>query len=271
MPHCPATSTGQYVCLQTQLLLAHLSFALLLLRLYTHVHTRPLPYSVVLRLPCCTARELTDRLYCCYLGHLYHLARGELLHLGMALRLPEAAGANASVLQLGRAAFGSAPAAATAAGTGTASPGKKSAAAAGSPVSISPHGKQQQQSKVGQNTSLTSTGATPKGSGGLNAGVELLTQAAAAGSLSPRMVAQLQELLMTPLCGFSMMVNKYADGSGNGLTYEVNTPKLQEVRGPHELGWESDQGRGSEYIGKKETLPCLEACRLRAFWVLVGG
>jgi hypothetical protein len=40
------------------------------------------------------------------------------------------------------------------------------------------------------------------------------------------MVAQLQELLLTPLCGFSQMINKYADGSGGALTYEVHTPKL---------------------------------------------
>ncbi|WIA35160.1 hypothetical protein OEZ86_003632 [Tetradesmus obliquus] len=94
-------------------------------------------------------RELLDRLYCCLLGHLYHLARGELLRLGSALRLPEAAAAaaagSASILQLGRAAF--APAAA--------------------------------------------------GSGSTAA-----------------------------------MINKYADGSGGPLTYEVHTPKLALEQDP---------------------------------------
>lgn len=57
----------------------------------------------------------------------------------------------------------------------------------------------------------------------------MLLQASASGALSPRMVAQLQELLMTPLCGFSMMINKYADGHSNGLAYEVHTPRLEQV------------------------------------------
>jgi hypothetical protein len=51
------------------------------------------------------------------------------------------------------------------------------------------------------------------------------------------MVAQLQELLLTPLCGFSQMINKYADGSGGALTYEVHTPKL----GLSEVGWKCVQ------------------------------
>lgn len=42
------------------------------------------------------------------------------------------------------------------------------------------------------------------------------------------MVAQLQELLLSPLCGFSMMVTKCVDGSGTDLAYEVHTPKLHD-------------------------------------------
>jgi hypothetical protein len=161
-----------------------------------------------------------DRLYFCLLGHLFHLARGELLRIGTALRLPEAAAANASVLQLGKAAF--APASAGASSSG----GTKAAldSASSSPTKPSSASKQQQQQRSSQGQTSAAAAAS------LTAGVDLLTQAAAAGSLSPRMVAQLQELLLTPLCGFSQMINKYADGSSGALTYEVHTPKLHEVR-----------------------------------------
>lgn len=162
-------------------------------------------------------RELLDKLYCCLLGHLYHLARGELLRLGSALQLPEAAAANASVLQLGKAAF-SPPKPAAAAAADSKSPRSPRA---GSPV------KQSRSTAAGQ---LGQTGGQQGSRSSITAGVDLLLQASAAGSLSPRMVTQLQELLMTPLCGFSMMINKYADGSTNGLTYEVHTPRLDQVR-----------------------------------------
>jgi hypothetical protein len=40
-----------------------------------------------------------------------------------------------------------------------------------------------------------------------------------------------QSKVLTPLCGFSQIINKYADGGGGALTYEVHTPKpgLSEV------------------------------------------
>jgi hypothetical protein len=154
-----------------------------------------------------------DKLYCCLLGHLYHLARGELLRLGSALQLTEAAAANASVLQLGKAAFSPPkPAAAAAAASDNKSPRSPRA---GSPV---------KQSWTGSTAVQTSGHTGARNS--LTAGVDLLLQASAGGTLSPRMVTQLQELLMTPLCGFSMMINKYADGSSSGLTYEVHAPRL---------------------------------------------
>lgn len=160
-----------------------------------------------------------DKLYCCLLGHLYHLARGELLRLGNALQLPEAAAANASILQLGKAAF-SPPKPAATAPAADSSKSPRSPRAGSSPV------KQPRASAAGQ-----PPGQTPSnGRSNLTAGVELLLQASASGVLSPRMVAQLQELLMTPLCGFSMMINKYADGSSSGLTYEVHTPRIEQVR-----------------------------------------
>lgn len=162
-----------------------------------------------------------DKLYCCLLGHLYHLARGELLRLGSALQLPEAAAANASILQLGKAAFSPPKLATTGSSGSPRSP--RTAASSSSPVS-----KQARISAAG----LPPNQLSARGS--LTAGVDLLLQASAAGSLSPRMVAQLQELFMTPLCGFSMMINKYADGSSNGLTYEVHTPRLDQV-GPKHL------------------------------------
>jgi hypothetical protein len=156
------------------------------------------------------------------MGHLYHLARGELLRLGSALQLSEAAAANASVLALNKAAF---------------SPPKPAAAAASADSSRSPRGSpvKQQQQQASCSSAAAGGGQQQQGSGSsgssrLSAGVDLLLQASAAGSLSPRMVTQLQELLMTPLCGFSMMINKYADGSSSGLTYEVHTPRLDQVR-----------------------------------------
>jgi hypothetical protein len=155
-----------------------------------------------------------DKLYCCLLGHLYHLARGELLRLGSALQLPEAAAANASVLQLGKAAF---------------SPPKPAAAAAASD-NKSPRSPQARRTVKQSRNAATVHAPGHLGAGNsLTAGVDLLLQASAAGTLSPRMVTQLQELLMTPLCGFSMMINKYADGSSSGLTYEVHTPRLDQV------------------------------------------
>lgn len=164
-----------------------------------------------------------DKLYCCLMGHLYHLARGELLRLGSALQLAEAAAANASVLALNKAAFSPTKPAAAAA-----------AAAASTDSSSSPRSsplKQQQQARSLAANQAAAGGQQQGGSSSLSAGVDLLLQASAAGSLSPRMVMQLQELLMTPLCGFSMMINKYADGSSNGLTYEVHTPRLDQVCG----------------------------------------
>jgi hypothetical protein len=170
-------------------------------------------------------RELIDKLYCCLVGHLYHLARGELLRLGSALQLPEAAAANASVLQLGKAAF--TPAKLTpAAAAGSKSPRSQQPGGAGS-SSTSPV-KQSRGSTAGQTPGQTAAEKGAKNS--LSAGVDLLLQASASGALSPRMVSQLQELLITPLCGFSMMINKYADGSSSGLTYEVHTPRLEQVR-----------------------------------------
>lgn len=158
---------------------------------------------------------------------MYHLARGELLRLGSALQLPEAAAANASVLQLGKAAFTPAKPALAAAAAGSKSP--HSQQPGGSSSSSSPV-KQSQGSTAGQ--TLGQTAAEKGGKSSLTAGIDLLLQASASGALSPRMVSQLQELLMTPLCGFSMMINKYADGSSSGLTYEVHTPRLEQVRKP---------------------------------------
>lgn len=170
--------------------------------------------------------ELMDKLYCCLLGHLYHLARGELLRLGSALQLPEAAAANASILLLGKAAFSpSKPqqqqqSGAAAAASNSRSPiSSRSSSPAGKSQSAASQ-KQQQQQQQGRQSRNS-----------LTAGVDLLLQASSSGALSPRMVAQLQELLMTPLCGFSMMINKYADGNSNGLTYEVHTPRLEQVGG----------------------------------------
>lgn len=162
-----------------------------------------------------------DKLYCCLLGHLYHLARGELLRLGSALQLPEAAAANASILQLGKAAFSPPKPAPGASAAADSSKSPRSPRAGSSPI------KQSRASAAGAQPS----GQVPSNgrSNNLAAGVELLLQASASGALSPRMVAQLQELLMTPLCGFSMMINKYADGSSNGLTYEVHTPRREQV------------------------------------------
>jgi hypothetical protein len=40
-----------------------------------------------------------------------------------------------------------------------------------------------------------------------------------------------QELMQLPLCGFSQLINKYADGSGTLLAYEIHTPRL----GPDEV------------------------------------
>jgi hypothetical protein len=172
-----------------------------------------------------------DRLYCCLLGHLYHLARGELLRLGSALRLPEAAAAaaagSASILQLRKAAF----APATAATSSSTTAAKGSTAAAGSTGSTSAAKKRSDSKDKDRDRppSLLSAAAgssSSSSSNSLSAGVELLREAAASGGLGPRMVAQLQELLLTPLCGFSQMINKYADGSSGALTYEVHTPKL---------------------------------------------
>lgn len=172
----------------------------------------------------CACRELMDKLYCCLMGHLYHLARGELLRLGSALQLSEAEAANASVLALNKAAFSPPkPAAAAAAAAAAASADSSSRSPRGSPV------KQQQQQA--RSSAANQGGQQQGGNSSLSAGVDLLLQASAAGSLSPRMVTQLQELLMTPLCGFSMMINKYADGSSNALTYEVHTPRLDQVCG----------------------------------------
>ncbi|KAF6250949.1 hypothetical protein COO60DRAFT_1645717 [Scenedesmus sp. NREL 46B-D3] len=175
-------------------------------------------------------RELMDRLYRCLLGHLYHLARGELLRLGSALRLPEAAAAaagSASILQLGKAAF--APAA------GTASRGSSEAAARSSTVTAGSSGSRATDKKRADSkerdwdrpsSRSAAAAAGSSSSSRLSAGVDLLREAAASGGFGPRMVAQLQELLLTPLCGFSQMINKYADGSGGALTYEMHTPKL---------------------------------------------
>lgn len=179
-------------------------------------------------LPC---RELMDKLYCCLLGHLYHLARGELLRLGSAMRLPEAAAAakgSASILQLGKTAFAPASkASATAAASSPVRSAGGGAAQGGDTGSTAA-------AEAGSTTGKGGTAAAKKKAAGTlgGTGVDVLAEAAAAGTLSPRMVAQLQELLLMPLCGFSQMITKYADGSGSGLTYEVHTPKLglDEVR-----------------------------------------
>jgi hypothetical protein len=220
-----------------------------------------------------------DRLYCCLLGHLYHLARGELLRLGSALRLPEAAAAaagSASILQLGKAAF--APAApnhsssssSTAAGSRGGTMGGTCATQASGTTIFSTGSagaaKQRADSKERDrdrpsSLNTAAAGSSSSSSANLSADVELLREAAASGGLGPRMVAQLQELLLTPLCGFSQMINKYADGSGGALTYEVHTPKL----GLDEVGL--NQVRPRFDSGLTQQRAC---CEGRGAWCAAG-
>jgi hypothetical protein len=133
-------------------------------------------------------REVSDRLFNCLLGHLYNLARGELLRLGAALGIAALSAAQATaVLQLGRAAFAAPPGDSGGKGSGAAA-----SAAAG---------------------------------GGNDPAVAALVRAAGSGSLNPVWVAHLQELMAMPLCGFSQMITKFADGTG-GAAYEIITPKF---------------------------------------------
>jgi hypothetical protein len=110
-------------------------------------------------------RELLDRLYCCLLGHLFHLARGELLRLGAALHLPEAAASAAAVLQL------------------------SSKATAEGMKAIKARKSVQQQAAL---FAPSSSGSSSSSGTDCTAGADLLADAAAAGILSPWMVAQLQ-------------------------------------------------------------------------------
>ncbi len=134
-----------------------------------------------------------ERLHNCLIGHLYHLARGQLLRLGSGLQLADASGDGSSSCSIGR--------------TGILHVGRIT-------CSAPPGGEPSLGSK-----------AAHGGSTGVSEGQHL-------GALQPRLAVQLGELLSMPLCGFSQQVSKHADGSSGPLTYEVHTPRLglDEVR-----------------------------------------
>lgn len=78
-----------------------------------------------------THREMVDRLLHCFLGHLYHLARGELLRLAAMLRL--APPSSSRVLMLSRVApFGAQGGGGGGAGDAAAAGARRGAARSGS-------------------------------------------------------------------------------------------------------------------------------------------
>ena len=171
--------------------------------------------------------ELLERLHHCLLGHLYHLARGELLRIGAAMKLhntgpappPDAAGKTASAAE-----------SAAAGGGGLIGSGTRSVAA-------SPFAAAAGAARGGGETPRGggSPGHPPAagaGGGGGKVGWDVVSAASGSGQLSSVLANCLNDLLGSPLCGFSCMVTKVADGAVGAHAYEVHTPKLlEEVRG----------------------------------------
>lgn len=168
-----------------------------------HLVTSLLP----LHLPLCPFtsphRELLERLYHCLLGHLYHLARGQLLRLGAARGMSGPSSSSADVLLLGRDA------------AVLQTPGAGARAVAAAALRGGPGG--------GPKT--LGAGSTPAAAGVKQDGVALVAAAAASGVLSPPLVAACQELLGVPLCAYSCLVAKVADGAAGAHAYDVQTPR----------------------------------------------